>query len=86
MKNRILSADIPADLAEKVEELAHRLEKPQGWIVEQALSDWFALRDERRALTLEALADVDRGATADHDSVERWAASLGTSSPLTRPI
>ncbi len=86
MKSRILSADISADLAEKVEDLAHRLDKSEAWVVEQALSDWFAIRDARHAMTIEALADVDRGATVDHERVEQWAASLATSNPLKRPI
>jgi len=41
------------------------------------LTDWVALEDERRHLTLEALADVDEGRLVEHDSMVSWAAGLG---------
>jgi predicted transcriptional regulator len=34
--------------------------------------------EERRRLTLEAMADVDAGHVIDHQAVQAWARSLGT--------
>jgi len=85
METRVLTAHVPLDLADKVDEWATRLERPRGWILKQALMDWVELEEQRRQLTLEALADVDVGNTIGHDQVERWAASLGTQNPLSRP-
>jgi len=85
METRVLTAHIPMPLAEKVDELALRLDRSKAWVVKQALSAWLAQEEDRHNLTLEALADVDDGAVIDHASVQAWAASLGTETPLPVP-
>ena len=85
MDTKVITAHVPLPLAEKVDQLAARLERPRGWIVKQALSAWVALEEERRRLTLEALADVDAGRVIDHQAVQAWAESLGTEKPLPVP-
>lgn len=85
MDTKVITAHVPLPLAEKVDELAARLERPRGWIVKQALSAWVDLEEERRRLTLEALADVDAGRVIDHQAVQAWAESLGTEKPLPVP-
>jgi predicted transcriptional regulator len=65
--------------------LAERLERSRSWIVKQALANWVAEEEERRKLTLEALAEVDAGEVIDHDAVKAWAESLGTAKPLPPP-
>lgn len=82
---KVLTAHIPLPLAEKVDQIAARLERSRGWIVKQALSAWIEQEEERRQLTLEALQDVDAGRLVDHQSVQAWAASLGTDTPLEVP-
>ena len=62
MTTKVLTAHVPLSLAEKVDQLAARLERSRGWIIKQALSAWVEQEEERRRLTLEALADVDAGA------------------------
>jgi len=42
-------------------------------------------KEERRRLTLEALADVDAGNVIDHQAIQTWADSLDTDSPLPIP-
>ena len=37
METRVLTAHVPIELANKVDELAERLERSRGWIVKQAL-------------------------------------------------
>jgi predicted transcriptional regulator len=81
---KVLTAHVPLPLAEKVDELAIRLERSRGWIVKQALSAWVEQEEERRRLTLEALADVDAGHVIDHQAVQAWADSLGGDKP--RPV
>ncbi|AZO55273.1 MAG: ribbon-helix-helix protein, CopG family [Mesorhizobium sp.] len=85
MDTKVITAHVPLALAEKVDQLAARLERPRGWIVKQALSAWVDLEEERRRLTLEALADVDAGRVIDHQAVQAWAESLGTEKPLPVP-
>jgi predicted transcriptional regulator len=85
MITRVLTAHVPLPLAEKVDQLATRLERSRGWIVRQALSAWVEQEDERHRLTLEALADVDAGHVIDHQSVQAWADRLETDNPLPTP-
>jgi predicted transcriptional regulator len=85
MQTKVLTAHVPLPLAQKVDELAGRLDRSRGWIVKQALSAWIDQQEERDRLTLEAIADVDSGLIVDHHSVQAWADSLGTDNPLPRP-
>ncbi len=85
MDTKVLTAHVPLSLAEKVDEMAQRLERSRGWIVKQALSAWIEQEEERRRLTMEALADVDAGRVVDHGAVQAWADSLDTDSPLPSP-
>lgn len=82
---RVLTAHVPIPMAEKVDELADRLERSRGWIVKQALSSWIAQEEERDRLTREALADVDARRVTDHHAVQAWAESLNTDEPLPLP-
>jgi predicted transcriptional regulator len=75
MSTRVVTAHIPHELAEQVDQLAARLDRPRGWIVKQALSSWVALEAKRHQLTLEG-ADVDAGRVVDHAAIRTWAKSL----------
>jgi predicted transcriptional regulator len=77
MDTRVVTAHLPTDLAEKLDDLAERLDRPKGWVVKEAVASFVALEEKRHRLTLEALADVDRKRTLDHADVEAWAAGLG---------
>lgn len=83
---KVLTAHIPLPLAEKVDQLAARLERSRGWIVKQALTAWVDQEEERSRLTHEAMADVDAGRTIDHKAVQAWADSLGTGHPMPAPL
>ena len=83
---KVLTAHVPLPLAEKVDQMAARLERSRGWIMKQALSAWIAQEEERDRLTQEALAEVDAGLVVDHLSVQAWADSLGTDQPLPLPL
>ncbi|MEW6684444.1 MAG: ribbon-helix-helix domain-containing protein [Nitrospirota bacterium] len=85
MTTKVLTAHVPLPLAKKVDQMAARLERSRGWIVKQALSAWIAQEEERRQLTLDALADVDAGHVIDHQAVQAWADSLDTKQPLPAP-
>ena len=83
MPTKVLTAHVPLPLAKKVDQLAARLERSRGWIVKQALTAWIEQEDERRRLTLEALADVDTSKVIDHEAVQAWAKSLPNDKPLS---
>ena len=85
MTTKVLTAHVPLPLAEKVDQLAARLDRSRGWVVKQALAAWVDQEEERRRLTLEALADVDVHQVIDHQAVQAWAESLGTDDPIALP-
>ncbi|OWJ64720.1 CopG family ribbon-helix-helix protein [Inquilinus limosus] len=85
MDTKVLTAHVPTPLADKVDELAARLERSRGWVVKQALTAWVEQEEERRRLTLEGMADVDAGHLIDHQAIQAWADSLETDTPLPAP-
>jgi len=84
-ETKVLTAHVPMPLANKVDQLAARLERSRGWVIKQALSAWVEQEEQRRRLTQEALADVDAGQVIDHQAVQAWADSLDTDEPLPVP-
>jgi predicted transcriptional regulator len=85
VETKVLTAHVPLPLAEKIDQMAARLERSRGWIVKQALAAWVDQEEERSRLTREALADVDAGRVIDHSSVQAWAESLGADQTLPLP-
>lgn len=85
MNTKVLTAHVPLPLAEKVDQIAARMERSRGWIVKQALSAWVDQEEKRRFMTLEAMADIEAGQVIDHQSVQAWADSLSTNKPLPVP-
>lgn len=82
---KVLTAHIPLLLAERVDQVAERLERSRGWIMKQALSAWLEQEEERERLTREALVEVGTGQVIDHQAVLAWAESLDTEQPLPAP-
>lgn len=83
---KVITAHVPLPLAEKIDQVAARLERSRGWIVKQALSAWIDQEEERSRLTREALNDVDAGRLIDHQAVQAWADSLSMVNPLPAPL
>lgn len=84
METRVVTAHLPTDLAEKLDGLAERLDRPKGWIVKEAIASYVALEEKRHRLTLEALADVDAGRTLDQAEIDRWVEGLGKAKRIRR--
>nr|WP_282490786.1 ribbon-helix-helix domain-containing protein [Providencia alcalifaciens] len=84
-KTKVLTAHVPLTMADKIDEIAERLERSRGWVMKQALSTWIAQEEMRDTLTREALLDVESGQVIDNQSVQDWAASLNTDLPLPVP-
>ena len=85
MNTKVLTTHIPLPLAEKVDQIAARLDRSRAWVVKQALSNWVEMEEEHRRLTLQGMADVDAGRVIEHDSMRSWADSLTTDKPLPVP-
>jgi predicted transcriptional regulator len=82
---KVLTARVPLTLADKVDQMASRLERSRGWIMKQVLSAWIAQEEERDRMIQEALADVDAGRVIDHQAVQAWAESLDSDLPQPVP-
>ncbi|QPR26593.1 ribbon-helix-helix protein, CopG family (plasmid) [Edwardsiella hoshinae] len=82
---RVLTAHVPLPMADKVDQIAARLERSRGWVMKQALSAWIAQEEARDRLTQEALADVGAGRVIDHLAVLAWADSLSSDQPMPVP-
>lgn len=54
-------------------------------MVDCVLAAWLDQEEERRRLTLAALADVEQQNVIEHESVETWAASLTSDKLLPVP-
>ncbi len=85
MDTRVVTAHISLPLANKVDEVAQRLERSKAWVIKQALAAWVDQEEERYRLTLEALEDVNNNNVIDHQSVQAWADSLSSDNPLKTP-
>lgn len=86
METKVVTAHVPLELAERVDEYAARLERSRGWIVKQALADWIDREEEKLRLTLEGMADVDAGRVVADEKVREWIESLDTDNPLPMPM
>lgn len=86
METRVITAHVPTDLAERVDQLAKQLERSRGWIVKQALSAWVEEEAIKRRLILEAMEDIAQGDVVDHETVKAWVDSLGTKNPKKLPL
>lgn len=84
-ETKVLTAHVPLPLADKLDQLAARLDRSRGWVVKQALSASVAQEEERSRLTLEGRADIDAGLLVDHQAVQAWADSLGSDHELPAP-
>ena len=84
MDTRVVTAHLPADLAEKLDGLSQRLDRPKGWIVKEAIASYISLEEKRHRLTLEALEDVEAGRTVEHAQVEAWAKGLSSAKRRAR--
>ena len=83
MATRVVTAHRPAELAEKLDGLAERLDRPKGWIVKEAIASFISLEERRFRLTLEALAEVDSKRVVDAE-VEAWTTELSKAKRHTR--
>jgi predicted transcriptional regulator len=77
MTTRVVTAHVPVELAQKLDGLAARLDRPRGWLVKEALAAYVDLVEERHRETLAALKEVDTGRLVAHAEVQAWVVGLG---------
>lgn len=68
---RVVTANLPDDLAARMDEIATRIDRSKSWIVREAVADWLAEEQRRFEMTLEAMKSVDEGRSLSQEEVER---------------
>jgi predicted transcriptional regulator len=82
---RIITAHVPVEMAEKLDELAVNYDSSRGWIVKQAIAAFIEQEEKRHQMILEGLADVDVGRVVEQANVFKWVNSLNSGTPLPVP-
>ena len=75
-KKKIISAHVPHQLADRIDELITRTDTSSDSVVEQALTAWTDQEDANHRMTLDALDDVRAGRVVPHARVTAWITSL----------
>ncbi len=76
MQTRTITACIPANIADQIDQIAKQSSRSRDWHIEQALLNWVALQERRHQMILEALQEVDEGNVIPHEDIKAWAATL----------
>ncbi len=63
-ETRVVTAHLPATMAEALDELAYRTDRPRGWLVKEAVGAYLADEAEKDRLIRIALAELDAGRLA----------------------
>lgn len=84
-ETRTLTAQVPVELAQKVDALSELLERPRQWIIKKALIQFLAREAEKRRMIQEGLDDVTAGRLVSMEQACAWAHSLGTDNELPVP-
>lgn len=69
LTKQTISAQIPTDLANAVENLAVELDRSKSWIIKEALTTMLAERERRHQSIQTGLADVDAGRVVSHSDL-----------------
>lgn len=82
---KTVTAQLPVNLVDRMDDMATRLDRSKQWIVRKAVVAYMARAERERQMIQEGLDDVDAGRLVSMESMERWADSLGTDNELPLP-
>jgi predicted transcriptional regulator len=68
---RVITAKLPDDLVNRLDEAAERIDRSKSWIVREAVGEWLAEEQRRHEMTLEALAEVEQGRTVSQEQADK---------------
>ncbi|WP_171035340.1 CopG family ribbon-helix-helix protein [Limnobacter alexandrii] len=71
-KTRVITAHVPEDLANKVDEIAEKMDRSKAWIVKQALNNYVAEEQAKYEMTLDAIRSVEEGNFVRHEDILKW--------------
>ncbi|MGX5913229.1 CopG family ribbon-helix-helix protein [Aliidiomarina sp. Khilg15.8] len=84
----VTTVRLQVEVEEQLEEIASRLQRSKGWIINQALSEYIEkqqLEQERWKQTLEAMESATQGKVVDASEVHSWLESWGTDNEQDAP-
>ncbi|WP_235516557.1 CopG family ribbon-helix-helix protein [Caballeronia cordobensis] len=82
---KTVTAQLPVNLVDRMDDMAARLDRSKQWIVRKAVVAYMARAERERQMIQEGLDDVDSGRLVSMEAIERWADSLGTDDELPLP-
>lgn len=84
----VTTVRLRADVEQRLDEIARRLQRSKGWVINQALSEYMArqqLEQERWKQTLEAMESAAQGKVVDASEVHDWLNSWGAEDEQEAP-
>ena len=84
----ITTVRLAPETEKDLELLAGKLERSKGWVINQALTEYFARHhqeQQRWQETLGAMESVAQGKVVSSDKVHQWLRSWGTEGELPAP-
>ena len=85
-KTMPVSVRLQAELNAQVTAIAHSLDRPKSWIIEQAIKDFVAVQTWQMAALDEGIRAADAGRMVAHDDVAAWVRSWGQPDELPMPV
>jgi len=82
------SVRMPDEMAKRLNELAARLKRAKGWVINEALREYLERAELRQRMivdTLEGIETLKADETVDGDDVITWLDSWGTPDELPPP-
>jgi len=80
-----VSVRLAPELNKQVTDIAHALDRPKSWVIEQAIKDFVAVQAWHLAAIEEGVRDADTGRVVSHDDVAAWVRSWGQPDELPMP-
>ena len=84
-KTATLNLRVDEDVKRELKKIARHHDRSPSYIAEQAIRDRIAFEQAQVSAIEAGLAAAERSEFVSHDELGRWAASLGTDNPLSRP-
>jgi predicted transcriptional regulator len=84
-KTSSLTVRLSPELDKQVADIAHALDRPASWVIEQAIKDFVAVQAWHLAAIEEGIQDAEAGRVVPHDEVVAWVRSWDRPDELPMP-
>jgi predicted transcriptional regulator len=80
-----LTVQLDPAISVRLATVAEALDKPESWVVEQAVKDFVAVQEWQLAAIQDGIAQADAGRLIPHEEVVAWVRSWGSPDELPMP-